>query len=753
MADGTAISPRLQTARRRLAEGDWSGARADAQAILATSKAPGELVGGHLILTRCCERDQDFAHALAHARAALALAPGEATILFRLAEVLDAAGQKSEAIAQLEQTTAKHPRFVPAFHLLGILRGETGDSLGAIAAFEATVRLDPAHHRGWNNLGNAQRTAGQAAAAEASFARALALRPDYALAAANLATMQRDRGDVALAETTARSALARTTADGKHRPLLVLLAGLLRERGELDEAAQLYLAAIKLAPEKSAGEWFQLGWALAERGDLDPARDAFRRAHAASSSELRGAIGQRLALPMIYGYAAAVDAARTDFASGLAELGAQGPRLVSGLEETALLDGLRWTNFLLAYQGRDDRPLQEAYAGFVAAAIDAVAPRWHAPIEPRPVVDRRIRIGFASAFLRGGTCGLYFRSWITGLDRDRFDVFVYQLRPANDAVWAAIEQRAQGVRAFVGTRSRPSVVAPAIAADDLDVLVYPELGMDGTAFCLAALRLAPRQYAGWGHPITSGHRTIDGFFTAELMEPADCAQHYTEPLIRLPGLGTCYRHPGVPAQADRERFGLPEGAPLLLCPQSMFKIHPDNDPLFARVLAGAPSARLVVFAARHPAVTDRFMRRLAGVLDGFGIAARQRVIVLPEMQHDDYLRVNRVCDLVLDTLRWSGGNTSLDALACGLPVVTLPGQFMRGRQSAAMLRLMGLEELIARDEDDYLAIALRLAGDPAWRAELAQRIAAGRSRVFDDPAPVAAFADAIDRQVRHPSIT
>jgi hypothetical protein len=74
-----------------------------------------------------------------------------------------------------------------------------------------------------------------------------------------------------------------------------------------------------------------------------------------------------------------------------------------------------------------------------------------------------------------------------------------------------------------------------------------------------------------------------------------------------------------------------------------------------------------------------------------------------------------LCDAMIDTLHWSGGNSSLDALACSLPVVTLPGAFMRGRQSAGMLSLLGVPELIAADHAGYLAIAARLAGDESWR--------------------------------------
>jgi CRISPR-associated protein Csy1 len=293
------------------------------------------------------------------------------------------------------------------------------------------------------------------------------------------------------------------------------------------------------------------------------------------------------------------------------------------------------------------------------------------------------------------------------------------------------------MRSFPSGARLPSVVAPAIRNDALDILVYPELGMDATTFALAALRLAPVQCAGWGHPVTTGHATIDVFFSCAAMEPPGAEAHYTEHLVLLPGIGTEYAQPTIPEDARRAPFGLPEGVPLFLCPQSLFKIQPDNDALFARVLAAAPKARIVIFEGRHPALTAKFRKRLGLALERAGLAIDERLIILAQRGHDDYLRINRVCDAMLDTLHWSGGNTSLDALACGLPIVTLPGRFMRGRQSAGMLRLMGIDELVASDADDYVRIAARLAHDARWRDGVVSRIVAKQERVFDDPAPVA----------------
>ncbi|TMH53897.1 MAG: tetratricopeptide repeat protein [Betaproteobacteria bacterium] len=723
-------------ARQRLAAGDVEGARRDAEAIVASASAGSERGAAHLLLSTICDKAGDVEAAMAHAQRALACIPHDPVAHYAHAELQEARLDKQGAIASLKRALEIEPRFAPALRYLAILLGESGDAAGAVVVLEQALHIDPGHAQAWNNLGNAQRTLGRLDEAEASFARALALRPDYPLAACNLGEVQRDRGEVERAEATLRAALARAPGT-PFRPIVVLLAGLLRERGALDEAEALYRKAIELSPRESGGQWFNLGWILTERNEPAKAREAYAHGHDADPGDLRSLLGARLTLPMIYTDAAELAAARAGIAAGLSALDRELPVALQGLPEARVVDGLRWSNFFLAYQGQDDRPLQAAYAALAGRVIDAGAPQWHAPRAPRSSRDGRTRIGFASAFFHVGTCGRYFKRWITDLDRTRFEVFVYHLFPGMDEVARAIADRADCFREYGGSRARPSVVAPAIRDDALDVLVYPELGMDACSFALAALRLAPRQYAGWGHPVTTGHATIDAFISSAAMEPEGAQAHYVEPLVTLPGIGTRYEKPVVPGDASRERFALPADRPLLLCPQSLWKIHPENDALFAEVLVANPRVLLVLFAGRHPAITAAFTRRLVTELERHGLAIDECVRVLPQVAHDDYLRINLCCDAMLDTLHWSGGNTSIDAFACGLPIVTLPGAYMRGRQSAGMLRLLGVPELIARDRAEYIALASRLVGDRAWRDELCARIRASHDRLFD-------VSDAID---------
>ena len=656
--------------------------------------------------------------------------PDRIAALILRARINEAMADPERAIVDLEGALALDGTQARIWNELGLVCADAGQAERSIAAFEHSVRTDPAYARGWNNLGNALRGAGRTDDAVRAAERATKADPAYHLAWANLGALRREAGDDAGAAAALRRALEIAP---DHLGAMRTLAGLLREQSDLAPAVELFRRAAAL-DAKDAVSMYHLGTTLAERDELEGATRAFAEAGRRDPQMLRARFAEQLVLPMVAADSASVIKVRERYVHGLTVLEQQRPQLPETLAPERLLDELRYSNFLLAYQGADDTTLQRRYGDLVGAMVEARAAEWRRPVVPRVRAGSRIRVGFASAFFRDSTAGRYFEHWITGLPRQDFEVFVYHLLPQRDALTQRLEARADHFRHMPWWR--PSQVAPRIRTDGLDVLIYPELGMGAVTFALAALRLAPVQCAAWGHPVTTGHATIDVYLSVAAMEPPEGAQHYCETLRMLPGIGTRYLMPTVPAEATREGAGLPSGGVLLLCPQSLFKIHPDNDPLFARILNEVPAARLLLFQGRDPQLTERFRVRLVSA----GIAA-DRLHFLPQCSHDDFLRINTLCDAMLDTLHWSGGNTSLDALACGLPLVTLPGRFMRGRQSAGMLGLMGIDELVATDADDYVRIAVRLGSDRAWRDAMSARILASHAKVFDDVAPIAALED------------
>jgi protein O-GlcNAc transferase len=659
---------------------------------------------------------------------AIALEPGRPEFQYTLGIVLHDQGKLVQAEAAFVRATELRGDFAQAYNNLGIVQQDQGRLEEAAESFRRAIACKGEYAHALNNLGTVCKELGQIQAAQECFEKAIRAKPDYAAAHRNLGVALMIQGKSDLAQSRFREAVALNPKDPvAHNSLgeaMVLL-------GRTEEALASFRTALSLKPDH-VDALCNLAAQHAKINEASEAVTCYRRALDVEPANLKAALGANLTLPAIYSSRSDLEQSRERYGTGLDEL-STGINRFLGSPTKKLCKDLERVNFFLAYQGQNDLELQSRYAGFVHAILKKVGPEFLEPMPSKGGGDRRLRIGFASSFFWRCTVGSYFKSWMTRLNRSRFEIFIYDLGDRDDEISHEIREAADR---HVSPDGSVLSVARRIRGDDLDVLIYPELGMNGKTFVLAGLRLAPLQCAAWGHPVTTGHRTVDCFFSSEVMEPEDGTRHYTEELVPLAGIGTYYEKPAVPQCAECQELGLPSDRTLYLCPQSLFKIHPDTDTLFARILAEDKAGMLVLFEGRHPAITKAFAGRLGATLDRFGVD-QNRMVFLPYTTRERYLKINLACDAMLDTLHWSGGNTSLDALACGLPIVTLPGSYMRGRQSYGMLHALGLEELVARDADDYVRIGTRLGGDPSWRSEVSSNITARNEALFHQTEPLA----------------
>lgn len=652
------------------------------------------------------------------------------SFFFGLGLILQDQGEQGETEKCFRQTLALKPDFAPAYNHLGLVLQSGPRFEEALQCFRDAVRCNPGYARAHNNLGHLLKAHGEFQEALACFREAVRLKPDYFLAFSNLGQTLQALGDMAGAEESYRRAVQLNPGDYQANSRLGWVQIV---QMKLDDAEHALRRAVELESE-SVTDLTHLGHVLREQGRMEESAAVYEKALALNPDNLQALLGVCLMLPPVYSDRDHVLSARQHYADGLKRLRGEAERFKK-LPPANLLTQLQWGNFYLAYQGMNDRQLQFEYSAFVADVLSAVVPELFEPVPTEGLAGkRRLRVGFMSSYLRECTVGSYFKSWITSLDRGLFEVIVYYAGHWHDEVTREIEQAAGHYVKFAG--AGVGEIARRIKNDGLDALIYPEMGMDVTVSMLGAMRLAPVQCAAWGHPVTTGHHNIDYFISCALMEPENASEHYTEKLVMLGGIGTHYNKRTDSSPPDRSRFGLPQDSHLYLCPQSPYKIHPDNDELFLDILEQDPQAMLVFFQGMYAHTTQALKDRLERGIAARSLATRERVVFLPRMGHDAYLQVNRSCDVMLDTLHWSGGNTSLDALACALPMVTLPGEFMRGRQSYAMLTAMGLDELIARDKDDYVAIALHLGVDAVWRKDIQQRIVQNIDRVFENELPV-----------------
>ena len=647
-------------------------------------------------------------------------------------------GDAAGAEARFQAAAQARPGWAPPHIELGALHLDQGRAADALQDFQAAVDADARSVRAWNNLGIALQALGRVDEALRAFNYTVSLDAGYPVAHYNLARIHRQRGD-------AKRALSHAQAAVRTRPQYVeawLLVGDIHRRNrEIPQALAAFASAVRADPNHATARITRAEM-VAEAGGYNEALAEYRAISHHVPGNLRAALAANLLLPQVYEGTEHLERVRHQYSEGLERLHESAPRFE--LPPGALaLEEMRWTNFYLAYQGRNDRELQRRYGELHRRVLEPAVPELFAP-RARKAGRDRIRVGFASHFFFNCTAGRYFSSWITRLDRACFESFVYYTNE-----WVADDTRtiAAAAGTFRHLPGRPlGDIARQVIADELDILVYPELGMHPETFALAGLRLAPVQCSGWGHPNTTGLPEMDWFISCKDMEPADAASHYTEKLALLPGLGTRYAVPRADEQGTRADYGIPEGRTAYLVPQSIFKIHPDNDDLIARVLERDPGGVAVMFASHHENLTQAFAARLGRALEARGVDIHERVVFLaPFIPHARYLRLNALCDVMIDTLHWSGGNTSLDALAMGLPIVTCPGELMRGRQSQAMLRLLGVEELVARTPDELVEKVLRVGSDRAWREELSGRILGACGALFERDEPVRALEDFLER--------
>jgi predicted O-linked N-acetylglucosamine transferase (SPINDLY family) len=499
----------------------------------------------------------------------------------------------------------------------------------------------------------------------------------------------------------------------------------LKRDGRLIEAADAMRRAVAIAPQ-SVPHRNNLALILTDIGRVDEADAAIAPVLAANPpANIR--LRLALMLPGVVQSVEQIDQTRARLEAIVEELLQSRDRLTDPL---ASLNSLP---FFLAYAGQDDRTILEKLAAVHERLCPSLSFTAEHVAKRRPLRGR-IRLGILSTNLYFHTIGKLNRGLIQHIDRSRFEIFVLE-NPSDDPI--ANEIRATADHHIPSPRTFTSL-RQSIARAELDVIFYPDIGMVPTTYYLAFARLAPLQCVTWGHPLTTGLRTLDYFLSSTHLESPGSQSQYVERLHSFPVPGTCYAHPEyVPIDDARAHFSFASDWRLYVCPQTLFKIHPEFDAILARILREDRAARIILLAGNQrgmfPALRERFARTMGGDVE--------RVILLPKLSTNDFLALLAIADANLDTPHFCGGNTSLEAFSIGCPIVTLPSQLLRGRITYALYQQMGLSDCVARDAHHYVQLALRLANDRAWHDEQSRQILERNRVLFDNREVVREFEE------------
>jgi protein O-GlcNAc transferase len=710
--------------------------------------------------------------------AALKDKPNYPDALYNRGNIFAALGRFEDAVASYDQALALRADYAEAHQNRGNALLRLGRHAEALASYERVLALQPGFPDAHNNRGAALKELGRLEDALASYRRAVGLRSGYVEAIANCGHVLLELGRHSEALTRYDAALALNPNDigalsgrgnvlsalnrpdealvhferalginGDHTDALCGYGQVLEELGRFDEALAIFDRAVAAEPEHAEAHYLR-GNCLYSLNRLPEAQASYDQAlkrapyHAAAKI---AACTARLAV--VYASEAEIGNSRTAYAERLEALCTEAESGHAG----DLTKGIGASQpFYLAYQGMNDRALQQRFGALVCRAMAERYPVPEMPAPPR--ADEPVRVGIVSGFFRQhSNWKIPIRGWIKELDRRRFRVFGYHTGAEQDAATneaaTLCERLVRGPLSVEGWRS-------AIAADKPHVLIYPEVGMNPMAARLAAQRLAPVQCNSWGHPDTSGFPTLDYYLSSDLMEPPDGDGHYTERLIRLPNLSINYEPLDlVPDAVDRAALGLRADALVYWCGQSLYKYLPQYDAVFARIAREVPGCQFAFIRYRRgDNVNALFRQRLSQAFAAEGLRAEDHCIFLPRLRQEQFIAAVGQADVFLDSLGWSGCNSMLESLAHDLPIVTMAGEFMRGRHGIAILTMMGVTETVANSIDGYVARAVRLGRDAAWRDAIRTQIAANKHRLYGDRACITALETFLDRVARegHP---
>ena len=501
-------------------------------------------------------------------------------------------------------------------------------------------------------------------------------------------------GELPAAEARLQQALA---ADPASVPAWRALAEVAERAGDLSAALQCVDRAVALAPGDAAAH-FQRGNLLVRRCAFEAARDAFRRATELAPTRAGpwGNLGN--VLKYLGEFAAAIDCYRREIA----------------LEPDPAVRARRHSNLLIALHYDESLSAQALFDAHIDWAERYARP-WYPVVPPAPDAadpDRRLRIGYLSGSMNGQIVGHFLVNVLARHDPVRFDVRGYSSTRAPDATTDRLHACCA---AWIDLAPLDdAAAAAAIRADRPDILV----DLDGHAPAgrplVVARKPAPLVVEWLDYFDTTGMHVVDYLFTDPYTTPEGSPQRFSETPYRLPHTRFCYAPPpDAPAVAAPP--ALRRGYVTFGSFNRQDKLHPALFAAWARILAAVPGARLLLknralqVAGVRAAVATAFER--AGV-------APDRLELRGPSPHAALLAEYGDVDVALDTFPYNGGLTTCECLWMGVPIVALERERMIGRQTAALLRLLGLDDWVATDVDGYVALAVSRAADVAAMAEL-----------------------------------
>ncbi|MDY6807004.1 MAG: glycosyltransferase, partial [Cyanobacteriota bacterium] len=341
----------------------------------------------------------------------------------------------------------------------------------------------------------------------------------------------------------------------------------------------------------------------------------------------------------------------------------------------------------------------------------------------RPPNRQKIRLGILKDHYTPQTETYSLLPAFEHLDRSKFEIILYAVKSNGHPLEQYCQNRADK---FLRLPDDVAAGAQAIRNDDLDILFVGSnvtAGMKNSTL-LAMYRLARVQVTSINSPTTTGMRNMDYYIAGSLTAPVEKFQeHYTEKLVNMEGSGLCFRYaladsPAV-VKPNRSSWGATEETTIFISGANFYKVIPELRETWAKIIAAVPDSILVLYPF-NPNWTNSyraapFVQQMRSVFQRHGIDSKRLVVIKALPGKADIEECLGLADVYLDSFPYGGATSLVDPLRLGVPPVVAEGSALRFRQASALLREIGMEELIGDGEESYIEIAVKLASDRQWR--------------------------------------
>jgi protein O-GlcNAc transferase len=651
-----------------------------------------------------------FPEAIKLCEESLAILPDSAELHFFRSSLYLHTDEKALAIASCERALALNPALLEAQQSLSRLLLDTEQLEQAEASYRREIELTPQHYGPHHQLGVVLNRMTKYAGAIEQFKRAISLNPRSGASYLSLGESYIQLDD----ESEENLALAQAN----------------------------YEKAVEVEPQVS-GYCYSLGFNYWRTAQFERAMASFDRAIELDPNNVKARWARVMLWAPAFSPKSSEDSPdRSGFGGELARF--EDWWVKSDNDGSLFIGDLQ--PFFLTYQEESNVVLLKQYGQLCANAMQRWLDRQKSPTFKRPM-GKRIRLGIVSADIRLHSVWMaLIKGWIQSLDFERFELVIFSLSDRTDPETSWARSKSDS---FVGGPKTLSQWVAALREQNCEILLYPAVGLHPMALKLASLRLAPVQINSWGHPDTSGVPTLDYYVSADCFEPADAQDHYSEQLVRLPNLSNRIQ-PLTLASSDPDfaALNIDLERPILVCPGTPFKYQLAHDHIFAEIAHKVPDAQLVFFRPSGAALANLLQLRITRVFERAGLAVTDHVRFIRWLNFHEFHCLLRNADVMLDTIGFSGYNTAVQAMECGLPLVTREGRFLRGRLASGVLRRMGLTELIVHTKDEYVNLVARLATDRDYHTHIRHEIEQRRSVLFDDQSAMGPFQDFLESVAR-----